>query len=213
MTLGVAARTATSISDYSAAVVPAGQVDPDVLTDAPTRAMVTVTDGVDPAVVRRSLVAAGYADTTTTAAWAAGDQAASADLNRGLVLGLAGLGALYALIAVINAVALAAAARKREFAVARVTGLSREQVIRTSVLESFGVGVIGVALGGAAAAVCLVSVRRGFATLLGEPVVVVPWAALGGLTAVSLAAVTTTAGLGAWWATRTPPITLVAAKE
>ena len=213
VTLNVTARTATSLADYSAAILPLDQVDPAVVAGAPTQAMVAVEPGTDPTAVRRSLITAGYHNTTTTAAWAAGDQAKQADLNRSLTLGLAGLGAFYALIAVINAVALAAAARTREFAVAQVSGMTRTQVIRTSVVEALGVGVIGVALGCLAALTCLLSMRRGFDLVLGEPVVVVPWVALGGLAFVSLAAVTVTAGAGTWLATRTPPIALAATRE
>ena len=213
VTLDVIARTATSLGDYSAVIVPAGQVDPAVLAEADTRAMVTVSPGAEPADVRRALVAAGYEDVAPTAVWAAGDQAEMADLNRSLTLGLAGLGGLYALIAVINAVALAGAARKREFAVAQINGLTRTQVIRTSVLEPLGVAVIGIALGGVAALTCLLAARRGFDLVLGEPVVVIPWAAALGLSAVSIAAVVGTAAASTWLAMRTPPITLAAARE
>ncbi|WP_191280012.1 FtsX-like permease family protein [Nocardioides flavus (ex Wang et al. 2016)] len=123
------------------------------------------------------------------------------------------LGGLYALIAVINAVALAAAARKRELAVARLSGLTRGQTIRTSALEALAVSAIGVILGAAAAACCLLAARRGFLTLLGEPVLVIPWATLLTLTAVSITAVVGTATIGTWLANRTNPITLAAARE
>lgn len=213
VTLDVAARTGPSLTSYSAATLPLDQVDPVAVALAPTLAMVVVEPGTDTAAVRHSLISAGYPDTRTTAAWAAGDQAVQTRLNHSLTLGLAGLGAFYALVAVINAVALAAAARKREFAVAQVSGMTRAQVIRTSVNEALGVGVIGVALGCVAALTCLLSVRRGFDLLLGEPVLVVPWLALSGLAIVSLVAVTVTAGVGTWRATRVPPITLAAARE
>jgi hypothetical protein len=50
-------------------------------------------------------------------------------------------------------------------------------------------------------------------TLLGEPVLVIPWATLLTLTAVSITAVVGTATIGTWLATRTNPITLAAARE
>jgi putative ABC transport system permease protein len=211
--LGVVGRTALALGDQSAVLLPFAQVDPAVVADAPTRAMVTLTAGAEPAAVRRSLIDAGYEDTLTTSEWAAGDQAASAEENRTVILGLAGLGGLYALLSVINAVALAAASRKREFAVAQVTGLTREQVVRTTVVESLGVGVIGVVLGAAAALTCLIGVRRGFQLLVGEPVLVLPWATFLGVAVVSLTAVAATAGASSWLATRTRPILLAAARE
>ena len=213
VTLPVAARTALALSDFSAATISMDQVDPAVLADAPTRVMVTVAAGADVATVREALVDAGFADTLTTQDWAAGDTAAAADLNRTVMIGLAGLGGLYALLAVVNAVALACASRKREFAVAQVTGMARQQVVRTTVLESVGVAVVGIGLGAGAAATCLVAVRRAFGLVLGEPVLVVPWLTFAGVGILSLAAVAVTAGAGTWLATRPRPITLAAARE
>ena len=45
--------------------------------------------------------------------------------NNGVMAALAGLGGLYAFLSLVNAVAIGTAQRKREFAVARVTGASR----------------------------------------------------------------------------------------
>lgn len=213
VTLPVAARTATSLVDFSAATIPLTAVDPAVLADAPTRVMVGVTPGADVAEVRRALVDAGFTHTTTTHDWAAGDAAAEADLNRTITVGLAGLGGLYALLAVVNAVALACAARKHELAVAQVTGLSRAQVVGTTVLESVGVAVLGILLGAAAAATCLAAVRHGFSAILGEPVLVVPWGALAAVGVLSLVAVAATAATGTWLATRARPVSLVAGRE
>lgn len=212
VTLPVAAVRATSLTDNSGAHVPLTAVDPALLADAPSRVMITVAPGAPVTQVRTALQDAGF-QAQTTADWARGDQAAAADMNRTVTLGIAGLGGLYALIAVVNAVALAAAARRREFAVARLSGLTHTQVVRTSVLEALGVGVIGILLGAAAAAVCLWAVRRAFALLLGETILVIPWATLGWLAAVGLLAVAATAGVGSWVATRPAPISLAAARE
>ncbi len=88
--------------------------------------------------------------------------------NNGVMAALAGLGGLYAFLSLVNAVAIGTAQRKREFAVARVTGASRRQVVSAAALESLGVSAIGVTLGSAVVAVCLLGVRHGIEGTLGR---------------------------------------------
>jgi predicted lysophospholipase L1 biosynthesis ABC-type transport system permease subunit len=64
-----------------------------------------------------------------------------------------------ALIAVINAVVIATSERRTEFAVARVTGLSRRQVLRTALVESWAVTTIALLLAGVAAGGSLLGIR------------------------------------------------------
>ncbi|MFA1545048.1 hypothetical protein [Actinomadura chokoriensis] len=52
---------------------------------------------------------------------------------------LMGLSGLYAAVAAVNAVVIAGAERGTESAVARVTGLSRAQVVRMALIESAAV--------------------------------------------------------------------------
>ena len=63
------------------------------------------------------------------------------------MLAIAGLGGIYAFLSLVNAVAVGTAQRRREFAVARVAGASRAQLIGAAVIESLGVSAIGIALG------------------------------------------------------------------
>src|SRR5699024_4197170 len=71
---------------------------------------------------------------------------------------IAGMAGLYALLAVINAVVIAAADRRGEFAVARLSGLTRKQVVGMAVLESSIVTAAGVLLGGLAAGGSLIGI-------------------------------------------------------
>jgi len=123
------------------------------------------------------------------------------------------LGGLYAFLSLVNAVAIGTAQRRREFAVARVTGASRRQVIAAAALESLGVGAIGVALGTAVVAGCLLGIRHGIAGTLGVAVLEVPWMTGLTLAVAALAAAAATAAVAAYSATRTPPVRLVAARE
>ena len=156
---------------------------------------------------------AGVGTVSTVPGWADALADEQSEENDGVMAALAGLGGLYAFLSLVNAVAIGTAQRRREFAVARVTGASRRQVVSAAALESLGVGAIGVALGSAVVAVCLLGVRRGIAGTLGVPVLEVPWVLGAGLTVAALAASAGTAAVASWSATRTAPVRLLAARE
>lgn len=212
-TLRVVARTGPSFAAPYTVLVPRSAVPADLLRQAPTRTMVLVQPGASADQVRRRL-AAGDVGEVSTLRESAEQQATEMDReNTSVMVGLAGLGGLYALLSVVNAVALGAAARRRELAVARIAGMSRAQVVRTCVLESAAVTGIGLVLGGVVTATCLYGVRRGMEAMLGQPVLAVPWGVLGLLAVVSLAAVSLTCAVATWMATRPQPVHLVAARE
>ena len=133
--------------------------------------------------------------------------------NAGVMGALAGLGGLYAFLSMVNAVAIGTAQRRREFAMARLTGSSRRQVVVATVLEAMGVAAIGLALGAVVVALCLVGLRHGTDALLGVPVLVVPWGLALGLTAAALLASAATAATASWSATRLAPVQWIAARE
>lgn len=194
-------------------LVPRSAVPDEALRDAPTTTMVLVEPGADTAEVRKALQAADVGDVRGTEEWATEEALELDRENSSVMTGIAGLGGLYALLSVINAVALGAASRKRELAVARIGGMSRTQVVRASVLESTVVALIGVALGLVVTATCLYGVHRGMSAAVGEPVLGVPWLVLTLLLLVSVAAAAVTSGVATWMATRTRPVHLAAARE
>lgn len=65
--------------------------------------------------------------------WIRQDIAERRQVSRNLIVAILGLATLYIVIAVINAVVIAGADRREELATARLTGLSRSDVIRASV--------------------------------------------------------------------------------
>lgn len=209
--LPVVARVDTTIAGGSDVLVDRADIAPRLLRDAETTTFVQLAPGASSAQVRAALAEVGTV--SSVPAWARGLARAEARENNGVMAALAGLGGLYAFLSMVNAVAIGTAQRRREFAVARVTGATRRQVVATAALESLGVGAIGVALGSAVVAVCLLGVRRGIGAMLGVPVLEVPWvlAVLLALGAVTAGAAT--AAVAAWSATRTPPVRLVAARE
>jgi putative ABC transport system permease protein len=209
--LPVVARVDTTIAGGADVMVDRADVPADRLRNAPTTIFVQLSPGASRVEVATALDELGTVTTAPT--WARDLAREQAHENNGVMAALAGLGGLYAFLSLVNAVAVGTSQRRREFAVARVTGASRRQVIASAALESLGVGVIGVALGSAVVAVCLLGVRRGIAGTLGVPVLDVPWGLGAALASAALAAGAGTAAVAAWSATRTPPVRLVAARE
>jgi putative ABC transport system permease protein len=114
---------------------------------------------------------------------------------------------------VVNAVVMAAADRRREFALARMAGLTRRQVVGIATVESVTVVVVGVLLGTVVAGAALAGIAAGTAHTYGVVVVAVPWRLLGLLLAGSLAVVGGTAAITAWTTTRFRPVTVLSGRE
>ena len=209
--LRIVARVDTTIAGGADLIVDRSGVPPAQLRDAPTTTFVKLAPGVAVAEVRTEL--AGLGTVSSVRAWARGLAHEQARENDGVMAALAGMGGLYAFLSLVNAVAVGTAQRRREFAVARVTGATRRQVIGAAALESLGVGLIGITLGSTVVAVCLLGVRRGIAGTLGVPVLEVPWHLGGVLAVAALGAAAATAAIAACSATRTEPVRLVAARE
>jgi putative ABC transport system permease protein len=117
------------------------------------------------------------------------------------------------LIAMVNAVVIGAASRRAEFAIARLTGFSRSQVVVMALWESMVVVVVGVVLRGMAAAFTIGGVAAGVSDIVGSRVFPLPWAMFGILTPGAVAIVGVTSLLTTLAATRRSPISATAAKE
>ena len=118
----------------------------------------------------------------TAKAWIADDVAKQSSERRYLLIAILGLATLYMLIAMVNAVVIGAASRRAEFAIHRLTGLSRAQVVRMALWESMAVVVVGVVLGGIAAAFTIGGVAAGVSDVVGSRVFPLPWTMFGVLT-------------------------------
>jgi putative ABC transport system permease protein len=146
-------------------------------------------------------------------AWIADDVAKQSSERRYLLIAILGLATVYMLIAMVNAVVIGAASRRAEFAIARLTGLSRAQVVRMALWESMAVVVVGVFLGGIAAAFTIGGVASGVSDVVGSRVLPLPWTMFGVLTLGAVVIVGTTSVLTTLAATRRSPIRAAAAKE
>lgn len=176
-----------------------------------TETLVKVATGNDVGAVARRLASQGQV--RSVASWAEARGAAQQRGNTGIFAVLMGLAGVYAAVAVVNAVVMAAADRRREFALARMAGLSRAQVVTVALIESLTVVIIGVLLGCVVAASALAGVAAGTASTYGVVVLAIPWRLLALILGGSLLVVGATAAATAWSATRARPISLLGGRE
>jgi putative ABC transport system permease protein len=200
-----------SMSGGASVLLPPGLVPPAELAAAPTVSYVSLDRGADPATVRTALAKFGAVSDVDT--WLTADAKARNSTSNKIMLIILGLGGLYALIGVINSVVMGAAARRREFAEARVTGLTRGQVIRSALLESSAVTVSGLILGGLAAVGTFIAVLTTTSAVTGSATLDLPWTLLLGVTALAFVVTSLTSVITSWSATRRAPVTLLGARE
>ncbi|MFS8097263.1 FtsX-like permease family protein [Lentzea alba] len=194
-------------------LVPRQALPRSVWAGAPTETVVQVAPGQDPAAVAQRIVRAGFPDVRTVSAWATARAEQAQDGNVKILTVLMGLAGLYALMAVVNSVVIAGAERRREFAVSRVTGLTRPQAVRTAVVEAVVVAFIGLVLGCVVAGAGLVGIGGAVHKAIGVTVVYVPWTLLAIVAAGAVAVVALTSGITAALATRERPVSLVTSRE
>ena len=207
----VAAAVPTTMSGGADLLLPPGLAPQRLLATAPTRSFVTLDRGADPVAVRAALSRIGTVSGVDN--WLRADADARTSTSDKIMLVVIGLGGLYALIGVVNSVVIGAAARRREFAEARVTGLTRGQVIRSALLESWAVTVAGLLLGGVAAAGALLAAVTSTAAVTGRGTLALPWGLIAAVGAVALLVTGATSLITSWSATRRPPVALLGARE
>ncbi|GAA1556775.1 hypothetical protein GCM10009741_71810 [Kribbella lupini] len=181
---------------------------PKALTDGmdgTTETLVTLEPGAD--------AKAFGGEVRTVKEWAEDNAAVEQRDDTGIFVVLMGLAGVYAAVAVVNAVVMAAAERRREFALARMAGLTRRQVVGIATVESLTVVVVGVLLGSVVAGAAMAGIAAGTAQMFGVVVVAVPWRLLGIILAGSLAVVGGTAAITAWTTTRFSPVVVLGGRE
>lgn len=212
--LPVLASVPETLSGGAGLLLPPDVVPPALLADAPTRSFVTLAPDADPAAVATALAAIGQvSDVSDVASWLAADAKERSSTNDKVMLIVLGLGGLYALIGVVNSVMIGAAARRREFATARVTGFRRGQVVRSALLESIAVAAAGVVLGGLAAGATFVGALGTTSAITGSATLDLPWTLVAVIVGAALTATATASTISSWAATRPAPVTLVGAGQ
>lgn len=166
--------------------------------------VVQVDSETDAGTVAGRLRAAQLGDVSTVAGWISGEVKEQQRTSINIMVALLGMAMVYTVIAMVNAVVIAAADRGPEFAAFRLTGMSRGQVVRAALWESLAVVAVGVLLGGLAAAGTLVGLTVAISSMIGLTVVTVPWQLFGALALGSAAVVGATSVLTTLAATRRP---------
>lgn len=177
----------------------------------PWQHIVQLADGTDESEVTTQL--GEFGSVGTIEQWVSEAASEEERLTLNILIVLLGMTMLYTVIAMINAVVIAASDRRREFASARVTGLSRSQVVRVAFWESQAVVVIGLILGGLAAAASILGTSIAVHNLVGISVVSIQWPLVIALALGAAVVVGVTSVFTALTATSTPPIRLVASRE
>jgi putative ABC transport system permease protein len=122
------------------------------------------------------------------------------------------VGALYAVIGVLNAVAIATSGRRRAFAVARASGMTRGQVLAAATLETFLIAGSAVVLALVATGMTVAAVLGGTAQATGAAVLHVPWTLVIAVSGGGLVLTAAAGFVAAAVATRRGPATLLAAR-
>jgi putative ABC transport system permease protein len=169
----------------------------------PARAVVRLEPGAEYAAVARTLPQ----PVLTVDDWITHNDSAQDSLNAGVLKVVLGMAAIYAAIGVINAVVIATGERRREFAVARLTGYSRGQVVASALLESAIVTLTGLLLGWLAALATLIGISGVAGTL------VIPWGTVWLTVPAAFLVVSATSMWSTLAATRRAPIALAGARE
>ncbi|KDN21757.1 ABC transporter permease [Amycolatopsis rifamycinica] len=206
--LPVVAEVPAGAGGGPALLLPRALLPADLITGASEWTFVTVAPTAD-----RAEVAARLGSVLPVAEWLTRNATAQNGTTDGVLLVVMGLGGLFAALGVVNSVVIATGERRREFAAARVTGLTRRQVLRAALLESAAVTAAGLVLGLLAAAGTLLAVLATTAAVTGTATAVVSWPLLLGVVAGAVLLTGVSSLPAAWSATRTSPVTLLAARD
>jgi putative ABC transport system permease protein len=112
---------------------------------------------------------------------------------------------------VVNAVVVGGGAAAAEFATARLSGLTRAQVVRGALVGGAAVTTIGLVLGGVAAGAAFLGTLGYTSAVTGTGTLVVPWSVVGALAAGLLAVTAVTTGRHHLARHPPPPVSLLGA--
>lgn len=181
-----------------------------------SRIDVTLQSGADRSAVYGQLVRAAQSlggQVMAQPQWAAGVNTAQSNQDWTNATTVLLIALVYTGLSIINTLVMATAARSREFAVLRLGGATRLQVLCAVGAEATLIVLVGVALAAVVGVMALAGLGAALRSLVGSTPVDIPWLVLGVTTGLcALAALA--AALGATrFSLRTRPIDLVGARE
>ncbi|MEL4357609.1 MULTISPECIES: FtsX-like permease family protein [unclassified Luteococcus] len=211
--LTVAARTGEGLAATDSAYIPLAIVPDDLLAKAPSTVLVTVEEGVPVTQVSKAISALGLGAVSAHSDRLAEHDATKDGENRAVMTALVGVGSLYALISLLSTLAIATVQRRSEFAVDRLTGLTRSQVTAATILETLTTITIGMFLGGGVSVLALVGLWTSSARSFGSPVIAIPWTLLAGMALLVSALACATTWVAVRAATSNSPVHDLITKE
>jgi putative ABC transport system permease protein len=183
-----------------------------MLASAHTDVLVQVRSDSDVDGVRAA--AESYGEVIPVEVWITANAEALQRTNNATLVVLLALAGLYTVMAVVNAVVITGTGRRREHAIARLSGLTRTQVVATSALEAAITIITGLLLGLVVVASAILGIALAARRSVGSPVIEIPWALLTATTLGSLGIAVGISALVAALVTGTAsPITIAAARE
>lgn len=207
----IAAILPERLSTDQQILLPEDLVPADLLASAPTNVLVQVQDNRD---VRRVEEAArAYGEVTGIDAWITANAEALQRTNNATLVVLLTLAGLYTAMAVVNAIVIAGTGRRREHAIARLSGLTRSQVVATTAVEALITTITGLLLGLIIVASAIIGIALAARRSVDATVVEIPWTLLVSTTLGTIAVSVTVSASVSYLVTRTSPITLAAARE
>ncbi|WP_158714122.1 FtsX-like permease family protein [Kitasatospora aureofaciens] len=151
-------------------------------------------DAQQTAAVNQALAGSG-AHVTTHDAYLEAQRAHAAEQTDNAAVIILGIALAYALIAVANALIMAMAGRRREFALLGLAGAVRRQIVKVAAAESAVAVVVGTVLAAVATGLAAVTQHVSLSRLVTGAPTVIPWTQIGGTIALcALVTVVTASG-------------------
>ncbi|MDD7928907.1 FtsX-like permease family protein [Microbacterium thalli] len=209
--LEIIARMPETLAPGATLLVAADAIPAEAMSGATAVSFVSVDSPAEMGPVADALAAFG--SVSDVEAWSQRAATTGVRTAESILLVVLGLGVLYSIIGVINSIVIAAGARRREFAVARATGLTRAQVVRTTMLESASVTTAGLLLGLLAAAGTVVATAILTSSVTGSATLVVPGALIATTVVGAYVVTGATTAVTTMRATATPPVMQLRSRE
>jgi putative ABC transport system permease protein len=207
----IAAILPERLSTDQQILLPQTLVPDKLLATAPTDILVQAHDHDAVAPIRTA--ARAYGEVMSVDTWITANAEALQRTNNATLVLLLALSALYTVMAVVNAVIIAGTGRRREHAVARLSGLTRTQVVMTTALEAAITTTTGLILGFLVVASALLEIALAARRSVGETIIEIPWTLVVTTTLGSLTVAIAVSALVSRLVTRTDPIAIAAARE
>jgi putative ABC transport system permease protein len=199
------------LSTQQQVLVPRGLIPPAEQAPAPAYVLVRTAPDHDAETVANA--ARRYGTVTDVDTWVEANADALQHTNDATLTVLLALATLYTVMAVINATVIAGTGRRREHALARLSGLTRAQVVATTALEALIVTATGLTLGILVVASAFAGIAMAARRSVDAAVVEIPWPLAGATIVGTLALATFVSAAVSSLVTRTRPIVLAAARE